>query len=99
MAHEEEDIITLEERQASIHPKKINEVMKNVVVYVEYRAGADNRTDGIKNVISEMGITVNDKLLRYIFLNIHKLRSIFFNYFIFLVFVFHIFNCFFSPIN
>lgn len=63
--HEEQDIITAEERQlVADAPKTIQDVMKNVIVYVEVRSGSDNRSDGIKKVIAELGAQVNDKLLR-----------------------------------
>lgn len=58
----EHDIITHEERQP--RPKTIQEVMKNVVIYVEIRNADDNRTAGVKNIISDLGARVNDKLLR-----------------------------------
>lgn len=61
--HEEQDIITEEDRLAAI-PKTIQEVLKDVVVYVEVRYGVDNRTAGVKNVISRMGAKVNDRLLK-----------------------------------
>lgn len=48
-------------------PRTIQEVLKDVVVYVEVRYGADNRTAGVKNVISRMGAKVNDRLLKYVF--------------------------------
>lgn len=47
-------------------PKTIQEVLKDVVVYVEVRYGSDNRTAGVKNVISKMGAKVNDRLLKYV---------------------------------
>lgn len=45
-------------------PKSITEVMKDVVVYVEYRSGTENRTMGIKDAIANLGAKVNDRLLR-----------------------------------
>lgn len=62
--HDEQEIITEEDRLAAI-PKTIQEVLKDVVVYVEVRYGADNRTAGVKNVISRLGAKVNDRLLKY----------------------------------
>lgn len=59
MPHEEQDIITEEERQELV-PVTIQDVMKNVVVYVEARFGGDNRTASIKEAMAELGITVND---------------------------------------
>lgn len=38
--------------------------MKGVVVYVEIRSGEDDRSNGVKDVISGLGASVNDKLLR-----------------------------------
>lgn len=61
MPHEEQDIITDEERS---RPESIQEVMKNVVVYVEVRTAEDNRSAGVKNVISQLGAKVNDRFLR-----------------------------------
>lgn len=67
MPEEEQDIITDEERRmAAQRPRTIQDVMKDVVVYVEVRTGWDNRSVGIKNVISKLGAQVNDRLLRYI---------------------------------
>ncbi|XP_055859405.1 microcephalin [Episyrphus balteatus] len=63
--HEEQDIITEEERSKSpVKIKSIQELMKDVVVYVEVRTGEDNRSSGVKKVISALGAKVNDKLLR-----------------------------------
>lgn len=45
-------------------PRTIEEVMKDVIVYVEVRSGAENRTNGIKSAIANLGTKVNDKLLR-----------------------------------
>ena len=60
--HEEQDLITEEERQSVT--KTIQDVMKDVVVYVEVRTAEDNRTAGVKKVISDLGAKVNDKFLR-----------------------------------
>lgn len=66
MPSEEQDIMTVEERQIlSEVPKTIQQVMKDVVVYVEVHYEADNRSDGIKKVIAQLGAKVNNKLLRY----------------------------------
>lgn len=62
--HEEQDIITEEERKSPMQVKSIQELMKDVVVYVEVRTGEDNRSSGVKKVISALGAKVNDKLLR-----------------------------------
>lgn len=62
---EEQDIITDEERNALNNlPKNIQEVMKDVIVYVDVRSETDNRSDGIKKVIAQLGATVNDNFLR-----------------------------------
>lgn len=45
-------------------PQTIQEVMKNVIVYVEYRSDTENRTIGIKDYIASLGAKVNDRLLR-----------------------------------
>lgn len=60
--HEKEDLVTEEER--NIQPKTIQEVMKDVILYVEVRSEADNRTDGVKKVVSELGAKVNDRFYR-----------------------------------
>lgn len=49
---------------AAQQPQTIQDVMRNVVVYVEMRSGTDNRSEGIKTVIAQLGATVNDRLLR-----------------------------------
>lgn len=67
--HEEQDIITEEERQ-DVVPRTIQDVMKDVIVYVEARFGDDNRTASIKGAMAELGATVNDnfnKLVLFIF--------------------------------
>lgn len=59
--------MTAEERQIlSEGPKTIQQVMKDVVVYVEVHYETDNRSDGIKKVISQLGAKVNNTLLRYL---------------------------------
>lgn len=45
-------------------PRTIEEVMKDVIVYVEVRSGTENRTSGIKSAIANLGAKVNDRLLR-----------------------------------
>lgn len=45
-------------------PKTIEEVMNDVIVYVEYRSATENRTIGIKDYIAKLGAKVNDRLLR-----------------------------------
>lgn len=62
----EQDIRTSEEMEAAENPPPttIQEVMRNVRVYVEVRSGADNRSHGIKTIIGELGAAVNDRLLR-----------------------------------
>lgn len=62
--HEEQDIITEEERNATIKPKSISEIFRNCKVYVEVRTGDDNRSAGIKNRLLRDGITVNEKLYK-----------------------------------
>lgn len=64
VSHDERDIISDEER--NMKPKSFQEVMKDVVIYVEIRNAEDNRTAGIKKAISELGVKVNDKLLKYV---------------------------------
>lgn len=56
---------SIDEVECSIEqPRSISEVMKDVVVYVEYRSGTENRTTGIKAAIANLGAKVNDRLLR-----------------------------------
>lgn len=62
MPHEEQEIVSEAERNQK--PKTIQDVMEDVVVYVEVRTANDNRTAGVKKVISELGAKVNDRLLR-----------------------------------
>lgn len=74
---EEQDIMTAEERQIlSEGPKTIQQVMKDVVVYVEVRYENDNRTEGIKKVISQLGAKVNNTLLRCIIKH-YRLKNLF----------------------
>lgn len=61
----EQDIRTAEEQAAArLPPPTIRDVMRHVCVYVEVRSGSDNRSQGIKTVIAELGAAVNDRLLR-----------------------------------
>lgn len=63
--HDQQDLVTDDDRiLASSAPATIQDVMRNVVVYVEIRTGADNRSEGIKTVIAQLGAAVNDRLLR-----------------------------------
>ncbi|KAL7049475.1 hypothetical protein ACKWTF_003711 [Chironomus riparius] len=61
--HEEQDIITEEERQP-YRPKTMKETFANCHIYVEVRTGDDNRSAGIKSILLGEGIKVNDKLYR-----------------------------------
>ncbi|XP_065086287.1 mediator of DNA damage checkpoint protein 1 [Ochlerotatus camptorhynchus] len=61
--HEEQDIITAEERAMS-NCKTIQEIMAGVCIYVEVRSGADNRSDGIKDHVATLGAKVNEKLYK-----------------------------------
>lgn len=61
--HEQQELVSTEEREtAAAKPKTIQEVMKDVVAFVEVRSGHDNRTEGIKNVMKMLGATVCDKI-------------------------------------
>ena len=62
--YEKQDIITEEERNASIKPKSIIEIFQNCKLYVEVRTGDDNRSAGIKNRLLRDGIAVNEKLYK-----------------------------------
>lgn len=64
--YHEVDIITAEERQPKT--QSIQDVMKGVVVYVEIRSSEDDRSSGVKEVISKLGAKVNDRLLRLYFI-------------------------------
>lgn len=48
------------------YPKTIQEVMKNVSVYVEIRSASDNRTAGVKSVIAKLGAKVMERLTKYV---------------------------------
>lgn len=63
VSYAEQDIITEEERQA-LEKRTIQEVMREVCVYVEVRSGTDNRSDGIKEHIASLGAKVNERLLK-----------------------------------
>lgn len=45
-------------------PKTIQEVMKDVKIYVEVRSGTENRTTGVKGAIQNLGAKVTDRLTR-----------------------------------
>ncbi|XP_055538258.1 uncharacterized protein LOC129725890 [Wyeomyia smithii] len=60
--HEEQDIITVEERMS--RKRTIQEVLSGVCIYVEVRSGSDNRSNGIKDHIAALGAKVNDRLLK-----------------------------------
>ncbi|XP_023032023.1 uncharacterized protein LOC6643276 isoform X2 [Drosophila willistoni] len=59
----EQSIITADERNPKPLPT-LRDILANVVVYVEVRTGNDNRSEGVKTIISKMGAQVNDRLLR-----------------------------------
>ncbi|XP_058832822.1 uncharacterized protein LOC131690808 [Topomyia yanbarensis] len=61
--HEEQDIITADERK-SPNQKTIQDIMAGVCIYVEVRSGTDNRSDGIKDHVASLGAKVNDRLYR-----------------------------------
>ncbi|ETN61253.1 hypothetical protein AND_007075 [Anopheles darlingi] len=61
--HEEQDIITADERLEPVQ-RTIQEVLRNVCVYVEVRSETDNRSDGIKQHIASLGARVNERLLK-----------------------------------
>ncbi|XP_023176535.2 microcephalin isoform X2 [Drosophila hydei] len=61
--HAEISIIAAEERNPQ-PPPTLSEILKDVIVYVEVRTGNDNRSEGVKNIISKLGAQTNDRLLR-----------------------------------
>uniref|UniRef100_A0A182WJB6 BRCT domain-containing protein n=1 Tax=Anopheles minimus TaxID=112268 RepID=A0A182WJB6_9DIPT len=63
VSYAEQDIITDEERLAQ-EKRTIQDVMRDVCVYVEVRSGTDNRSEGIKEHIASLGAKVNERLLR-----------------------------------
>lgn len=63
VAHEEQDLITEEERKP-YKPKSIREVFEICRIYVEVRTGDDNRSAGIKSRLLADGIKVNEKLYK-----------------------------------
>lgn len=65
VSHTEHSIITMEERNPKELPlPTLQELLKDVVIYVEVRTGNDNRSDGVRTVIAKMGAQVNDRLRR-----------------------------------
>lgn len=65
VAHEEQDIITEEERQP-YKEKTVKEIFEKCRLYVEVRSGEDNRSAGIKTKLRSEGITVNERLTKTI---------------------------------
>ena len=63
VAREEQDIITAEEK-VPFKPKTIREIFDKCCIYVEVRAGDDNRSAGIKSRLLADGIKVNEKLYK-----------------------------------
>ncbi|XP_053683051.1 mediator of DNA damage checkpoint protein 1 [Sabethes cyaneus] len=61
--HEEQDIITADERKQP-QSKTIQDIMSGVCIYVEVRSGTDNRSDGIRDHVASLGAKVNDRLLK-----------------------------------
>lgn len=65
------ELVTEEERNMpGVKPRTLQDVLKDVVFYVEVRTQADNRTSGIKEVIRGLGATVNDSFLKYVIINL-----------------------------
>ncbi|XP_065368282.1 microcephalin isoform X2 [Calliphora vicina] len=55
------------EAEQSLHipePPSLQEIMRNIVVYVEVRSGEDNRSAGVRKVIEALGARVNLSLNR-----------------------------------
>lgn len=75
MPHEEQDIITEEERQEFV-PQTIQDVMKDVIVYVEARFGDENRSASIKDAMAELGATVNDNFNKFVLLASAKISLV-----------------------
>lgn len=42
----------------------IQDVMKDVVIYVEVRSGEDNRSEGVRKVIETLGARINLSILK-----------------------------------
>lgn len=61
--HEEQEIITEEERQP-FKEKTIKEIFENCRLYVDIRSGDDNRSAGIKAKLAQDGITINERLTK-----------------------------------
>lgn len=58
------------EAEQSLHlpePPSLQEIMRNIVVYVEVRSGEDNRSAGVRKVIEALGARVNLSLNRLVF--------------------------------
>lgn len=64
--HEEQDLVTEEERMITEppKPKTLREIFAGCCIYVEVRSGDDNRSAGIKNKLLTNGINVNEKLYK-----------------------------------
>uniref|UniRef100_A0A336ME54 CSON000261 protein n=1 Tax=Culicoides sonorensis TaxID=179676 RepID=A0A336ME54_CULSO len=64
--HEQEELITAEERKAVLEqpPKTIQDVFAPTKIYVEVRSGADELTEGIKMVLRKLGAGINDTLTK-----------------------------------
>ncbi|XP_063700333.1 uncharacterized protein LOC134830705 [Culicoides brevitarsis] len=60
VSHEQEEIVTQEEREAiaNIKPKTIQEIFSKTRIYVEVRSGEMDHTEGIQNVVSQLGATI-----------------------------------------
>lgn len=53
-------------------PPSLQEIMRNIVVYVEVRSGEDNRSAGVRKVIEALGARVNLSLLRLVIAMTYK---------------------------
>lgn len=54
----------IENEKSKSHATSIQDVMKNVVVYVEVRSGEDNRSEGVRKVIETLGARINLSILK-----------------------------------
>lgn len=65
VAYEQQELVTEKEREAAnATPKTIQEVMKNVVAFVEVRSGHEDRTESIKTIMKMLGATVCDRITK-----------------------------------
>lgn len=59
------DLVTEEERNAKTPEKpKLEDLFKDIRIYIEVRSGVEDRTKGLQKVLSDMGISINQRLYK-----------------------------------